>query len=279
MDNDITPSALDPSKSSPARVYDALLGGKDNYAVDREAARTLATKAPEVFQAVRANRAFLVRAVRYLADAGIRHYIDLGSGLPTAPNVHQVACEVHPDARVAYVDNDPVVVAHGRALNSSGINAVVQADLRDPDRILEHPDLRDLIDLRQPVGVLAVAVLHFLDDHDSVAVVSRFREVMAPGSYLVISHASPGTRSDGDIGEVADTYREKTTAPLWIRTPEQIRAYFTGLDLVDPGLVPVQDWGPDPAGHLPRIGVAAGGGSPRGVFLAGVARVPGDGDD
>lgn len=142
-----------PSKPSPARVYDYWLGGKDNFAADRQVAEEIAAKAPEVREIARANRAFLVRAVRCLAEAGIRQYVDLGSGLPTSPNVHEVAREVHPEARIAYVDNDPVVAAYGRALNASGITAVVQADLRHPEVVLDHPDLRDLIDFRQPVGV------------------------------------------------------------------------------------------------------------------------------
>ena len=228
-------------RSSPARVYDALLGGKDNFAVDREAAARLAEKAPEVYAAARANRAFLVRTVRFCAEAGVRQFVDLGSGLPTSPNVHEVALQVHADARVVYVDHDPVVAAHGRALNATDKTAVVHADLREPHAILDHPQVRGLIDFTRPVAVLAVAVLHFLDDRDSVAVVWRFQQVMAAGSYLVITHGSPGTRTD--INQATETYA-KTTAPIWIRTPEQIAVYFTGCELVEPGLVPAQDWRP-----------------------------------
>lgn len=267
----VSPPAVDTRQPTPARVYDALLGGKDNFAADREAAAKLAEKAPEVYAAARANRAFLARAVRFCADAGVRHFIDLGSGLPTSPNVHEVARRVDPDARVVYVDNDPVVAAHGRALNAADKTAVVQADLRESGKILGHVDLRGLIDFGRPVAVLAVAVLHFLDDHDSVAVLARFREVMAAGSYLVVSHASPGTRANVD--EAAATYA-RTTAPIWIRTPEQVAAYFAGAELVDPGLVPVQDWRPDPASAWPVRSDARPGEGPRGVFLAGVARIP-----
>ena len=270
-DNDVMSSAFDASKSSPARVYDALLGGKDNFGADRQVAADLAAKAPEAFAAIRANRAFLVRAVRYLAaEVGMKQFIDLGSGLPTSPNVHEVARGVHPDARVVYVDNDPVVAAHGRAFNATDKTAIVQADLRAPDVILDHPRLRDLIDFRESVAVLAVAVLHFLDDHDSVAVTARSRQAMAPGSYLVLSHGSHGTRED--IEEVADTYR-RTTADVWVRTPDAIGAYLADLDLVEPGLVPAHKWRPDPATEQ----VAAGG--PRGVILAAVARVPETADE
>ena len=260
---------LDLRRSSPARVYDALLGGKDNFAADREAAARLAERAPEVYEAARANRAFLARAVRFCAEVGIRQFVDLGSGLPTSPNVHEVAREVHPDARVVYVDHDPVVAAHGRALNAADKTAVVQADLRDPETILRNVGLWALVDFTQPVAVLAVAVLHFLDDRDSVAVLSRFRQVMAAGSYLVISHGSPGTRKDVDAA--ADTYR-RTTAPIWVRTPEEIAAYLTGYELVEPGLVPVQHWRPD----LTSIGRPGKDRdeTPQAVFLAAVARVP-----
>lgn len=265
-------AAFDRMRPSPARVYDYLLGGKDNFAADRRAAEELAKAAPEVYQAARANRAFLVRAVRFLSENGIRQFIDLGSGLPTSPNVHEVARQVHSDTRVVYVDRDPIVVAHGRALLKAEGVAAARADLRDPDEFLDSPVLRELIDFAEPVGVLAVAVLHFLDDHDSTAVVSGLREVMAAGSYLVISHASPGTRRD--IDQAAETYT-KTTAPIWVRTPEQIRVFFAGCELVEPGLAPVQEWRPD---VTPVDGAwpSDGGRSPRGVFLAGVARIPGD---
>lgn len=268
-------AALGPNYPSPARVYDALLGGKDNFAADREAAASLAEKAPEVYAAVRANRAFLARAVRLCADAGVRQFVDLGSGLPTSPNVHEVARQVHPDARVVYVDNDPVVAAHGRALNAAEKTTVVLADLRTPETIVGHAGLRHLIDFTQPVAVLAVAVLHFVDDRDSAAVVSRFRQVMAAGSYLVVSHGSPGTRTDVD--DAAESYA-KTTAPIWVRTPQQIAAYFTSTELVEPGLVPVQDWRPEPPPtHCVYPATLPDDGAPRAVFLAGVARIRGHG--
>ncbi|MQA86470.1 MAG: SAM-dependent methyltransferase [Streptosporangiales bacterium] len=256
-------------------VYDYLLGGKNNLPPDREAAEALAAKAPEAFAAVRWNRFFSVRAVRFCVGAGVDQFVDVGSGFPTSPNVHEVARKVHPDARVVYVDKDPLVATHDRALNAVGKTAIVEADLRDPDAVIADPEM-GLIDWTRPVGVLFVAILHFLDDHDAMRAVTGFREAMSPGSYLVVSHASPGSRKD--IDEAVKTYRDHV-ADIWPRTPEQIAPYVTGLELVEPGLVPVQRWRPDLADPSVQINTARGlpqlaDDAPGAEFVAGVARVP-----
>ena len=254
------PRPIGTTRPSPARVYDALLGGKDNFAADREAAQRLVDRAPETTTGLRANRAFLTRAVRFVAEQDVHQFIDLGSGLPTSPNVHEVARQVHWDTAVVYVDNDPVVAAHGRALNAIGPAKVVQADLNDPDEIIRECPL---IDFARPVGLLAAAVLHFLDDASVVSLLGAFRPLLASGSYLVISHGSPGTRDDADY--VLEDYNQTVTT-LWPRSLQQITDMFNGYELVEPGVVPVQRW----------RSVAAVGDSAvaKWEMLAGVARVP-----
>jgi hypothetical protein len=202
---------IDLTKPSPARMYDYYLGGKDNFEVDRVAVEEMHRVIPELFQTARENRAFLGRAVRYVADRGVRQFIDLGTGLPTQGNVHEIAQQVSGDARVVYVDNDPVVATHGRALLADdGSTTIIERDIRNPDEILDHPELKKLVDLREPVAVLLVAVLHFISDAEHAAsIVQRFREVMAPGSYLVIAH---GTRAAGAaaVSKMTETYDAET---------------------------------------------------------------------
>src|SRR6266545_2612913 len=216
-----------------ARIYDYWLGGKDNFAADRDAAEKILTLIPEARFAARANRAFLGRAVQFLARAGIRQFLNIGTGLPTQANVHEVAHQVNPGARVVYVDNDPVVLAHARALlNDTGATVIIEADLRDPQKILEDPGLRTLIDFGEPVAVLMVAILHFITEaEDPLAIVSRFREVMVPGSYLALS-------------EVTAVYRQ-ATAPMVPRSHAQVGAFFDGFELVEPGVVYAPQWRPD----------------------------------
>ncbi|MGK5555735.1 SAM-dependent methyltransferase [Actinomadura kijaniata] len=226
-----------------ARMYDFWLGGKDNYAADREAAaRIVEISEGRVVEGVRLNRAFLGAAVRAAAEAGVRQFLDLGSGLPTRENVHDVALRARPDARVVYVDNDPVVCNHGRALlaGSDGV-AVVEGDLRRPAEILDHPRTRALIDFAEPVAVLMVSVLHFVpDEEDPAGVVARFRERMAPGSRLILSHLA----SDAFPAELARTEKvyEGANARMGARPRAQIMGFFDGFDLLPPGLVGPPQW-------------------------------------
>ncbi|MGH3388653.1 MAG: SAM-dependent methyltransferase [Actinomadura sp.] len=230
--------------ANPARMYDFWLGGKDNYVVDREAAAKLEGVLPEVPRMVRANRAFLQRAVTYLADQGIHQFIDLGAGLPTQMNTHEIARERHSDARVVYVDHDPVVLAHARAiLTEDGQTTVIGADVRRPESILGAPEVRALIDFGRPVGVLAMALFHLLDGETPWEIMRAFRAATAPGSHYAISHAE-----DRSGGTATRVYRERTGAGIG-RTRDMFASMFTGLDLVAPGVVPCAQWRPD--GNIP----------------------------
>jgi hypothetical protein len=238
---------LNVSVPHPARVYDCWLGGKDNYAPDRAVAEETVRLAPETLRSVRDNRAFLRRAVRYLAGEGIGQFIDIGSGLPTMDNTHEVAQRANPDARVVYVDNDPVVRTHGAALlETDDRTRVIQADLRDPRQILDHPGLVELIDPCEPVGILLVAVLHFLSDADDpYGVVAYLRDEMALGTHVVISHLT-GDRDPAKGAEAVGIW-ERANAPVVpvMRTREEIGRFFDGFALVEPGVVPVGDWRPE----------------------------------
>jgi len=243
------PPGIDPTVPSTARMYDFWLGGKDHFAVDRMAALEVSEAAPEVRMMAVENRKFLRRAVRYLAsDAGIAQFLDIGTGLPTQGNVHQVAQQVNPVARVIYVDNDPMVLAHSRALKTSRNTAVIEADLRNPAAILDHPRTLQLIDFRQPLAVLLVAVLHFIgDDDDPYAVVGSICEAMPPGSYLVVSHATGGILSGDSAGKVGEHYRKHVAPGATMRGSDEILRFFTGFELIKPGLVKVPSWRPDEA--------------------------------
>jgi hypothetical protein len=239
------PAGIDPTVPTAARIYDYLLGGQDNFAADRAAARQVMELAPELAQVARANRAFLGRTVRFLtAEAGIRQFLDLGAGLPTNGNVHQVAQAIAADTRVVYVDNDPSVLAHAQALTAGDRTAVIHADLRDPGTILAHPDSKRLIDLTQPLAILFVAVLHFVPDPDAQQAVAAFTGVAAPGSYLVLSHAcsepNPAAAAAGAERYEAGAY---TAVP---RPRTGILGFLAGFGLVDPGLVPAHRWRPSP---------------------------------
>ncbi|MEU9443598.1 SAM-dependent methyltransferase [Streptomyces sp. NPDC048304] len=241
---------IDTSKPHPARIYDYLLGGKDNYEVDQVAADQLAAAAPEVWISVRANRAFLQRAVRYVIGSGVRQILDVGTGLPTSPNVHEVAQELAPDVRVAYVDNDPIVKAHGDALlNRAGTTSIVLADLREPQSIVDHPEVRRVIDFGRPVALFLVAVLHFLRDaHEPGRVVATLRDALPPGSFLVLSHA---TGDFADDRSEAEAVYDNASASMNLRSRDQVERFFEGFELVEPGLVQVPFWRPDttpPAG-------------------------------
>jgi hypothetical protein len=242
------PPDLRTNRPTPARMYDYYLGGKDNFAVDREAAEQVLIAAPEVRILATENRAFLGRAVRFLAaEAGIRQFVDVGTGLPTQGNVHEIAQAVDPAARVVYVDNDPIVRVHAKALlPSDGTTAVIEADMRDPEPILRHPDLHRLIRFDEPVAVLFMSVLHFIaDEHDPYGIVTAFRDATVPGSYLALSHITSPEQNTGAAEAAADVYKARATSPAILRSAKEIQALFDGYDLVDPGLVYLPQWRPD----------------------------------
>ncbi|HET9656294.1 MAG TPA: SAM-dependent methyltransferase [Kineosporiaceae bacterium] len=254
-----------------ARVYDALLGGKDSFVADRDLAARLVEVQPLIVAGARANRAFLCRAVGFLARQGISQFLDLGCGLPTARNVHQIAGRVNPAARTVYLDNDPIVLAYARALLAyaralladGDRTTVADGDLRDPKAILADPGVRGHLDFTRPVAVIMAAVLHFItDQEDPAGIVAAFRDVMAPGSALVITHVVDGDADDGNGNGNADSdgdgnadghnvsaatrksaqlYSE-TTSPFTLRTHEQVAAWFDGMRLLPPGLVNAGAW-------------------------------------
>ena len=244
-----------PEQAHPARMYDYLLGGQDHFEADRAAIAGLLKAVPSARTGARENRAFLGRAVRYLvAEAGVRQFLDIGSGFPTVNNVHEVAQSIDPDSRVVYVDHDPLVLARARELlarHPAGRTAYLQADLRDPGAILAHPALSATLDLSQPVALMLVAVLHFFPDQaDPAGIVSRLLAALAPGSYLVASHTtadfSPAAAAAGGVQAV-----HQAGLPFQVRTAAQLTDLaLRGLDLVEPGLVPVSEWRPD-AGSRP----------------------------
>ncbi|MEU5635742.1 SAM-dependent methyltransferase [Streptomyces rishiriensis] len=262
-----TSSTIDTSKPHPARMYDYFLGGKDHYEVDQEAAERFIQAAPEVRLAVRANRRFMHRAVRHVvAEGGVRQILDIGTGLPTEPNVHQIARAIAPDTRVAYVDNDPIVSTHSRSLlDDDEHTSVVLADLRDPRAVLGHPDVRRVIDFDEPVALLLVAVLHFVtDEEDPDGVVATLLEALPTGSHLVLSHATVDIHDDAREDAV-NVYRN-ATATMNPRSHARVLSFFGDLTLTEPGLVLVPDWRPDePEPHdAPPIGIYGGVGRKNG---------------
>ena len=260
-------AVIDTTKAHPSRIYDYWLGGKDNFAVDREAAQQAIAAYPPIVRGVRAQRAFLVRAVRYLAaEVGIRQFLDIGTGIPTANNTHQVAQAAAPAARVVYVDNDPLVLAHARALLTSmpeDATAYLDADVREPDKILAGA--AGLLDFGQPVAVLLIGILQLIPDVDDPhAIVAHLAEAMAPGSWLAVYHPA----SDIDEQRVAEAVRRvnaRTAGTTTLRTHAEIGRFFDGLRLLAPGLVQVQRWQPGSAAPDDGEQIAA---------YAGLARKP-----
>lgn len=240
-----TPQEIDTSKPSIARVYDYVLGGHNNFAVDREAMIALAETLPDaqLQDAARTARAFLVRGVRHLAAAGVRQFLDLGAGLPTMENTHQVAQRYASDARVVYVDIDPMVSAHAdRLLAENGCIRVVTADLREPDVVLNHPDVLELIDFSAPVAVLFLGVLHhFRDSEEPRRIVSDYMRAVPSGSYLFLSHFC----SYGPEDDAVEAGFLRFLGTGRFRTIPEIQSYFDGLEIVDPGVVPVAAWRPE----------------------------------
>jgi O-methyltransferase involved in polyketide biosynthesis len=229
------PPGVDITVPSPARMYDYYLGGTDNFEVDRAAADKVKANMPEAGDAAWANRGFLQRSVRWLADHGIRQFIDLGAGLPTMNNTHDAAQDVAPDARVLYVDNDPIVAVHANKLltDSSG-TAFVTADFREPDALFDHEVTRKVIDLDQPVGLLLVAMVHFVpDEDDPYGLIRGYMDRLAPGSYLALSAGTNDRQADRAVGTIRDVYA-KSTAAVHMRTREEVTRFFDGLEIVPP---------------------------------------------
>lgn len=242
--NEKSASQIDTKRPSVARVYDYLLGGKDNFAIDRELGDRIKVGLPEVHVGVQQQRALLRRVVEYLiGDAGLRQLIDIGTGLPTAHNVHDVAHGVDPDTRVAYVDNDPIVLTHARALLADNPHTIViDGDLRQPETILGDAEVRAHIDFAEPVGLLLCGILHYLtDDEDPAGAVSRLMAPLAPGSHLFIHHLV--STGDDEGARLEATLRQGVGSAVFRRV-EEIERFFTGTELVEPGLVPVSEWRP-----------------------------------
>jgi SAM-dependent methyltransferase len=264
-DTGLAPEGAETDRPSVARLYDFFLGGHHNYAADRELGRQLLVAEPNARNIVKENRDFLGRAVRFLLDAGIRQFLDLGSGIPTQENVHEIAQRGDPEARVVYVDNDQGVVAHSRhLLRGNPLASVISSDLRDPSAVLRHPEVHRLIDFTQPVGLLMVTVLHFIpDEQDPFGVVAKFAAALPPGSYLVISHATHEAAPDA-AAKVEDLYKNATSS-AHTRSAADIERFFDGFELIDPGLVYLPMWRHD--GKVPEH-------PERAWFYAAVGRKP-----
>jgi S-adenosyl methyltransferase len=258
-DGTSAPGGLDPAfdttVSHSARIWNYWLGGKDNYEADRIAGDKVAAMLPIIVTQARADRAFLGRAIRYLAgEAGVRQFLDIGTGLPTADNTHEVAQRVAPESRIVYADNDPLVLAHARALLTSspqGACDYIDGDLRDPGRILGQAALT--LDFTQPVALMLLGVLHHISDTDEAqSIVGRLTAALAPGSFLTINHSTSAI-SGAAMEEAVAHWNKVGTPPMTLRTPGQIARFFDGLELLDPGVVSCSRWRPDPSpeGGLP----------------------------
>jgi hypothetical protein len=245
-DSEWRPQGIDVETPSTARIYDYLLDGKDNFPADRAAGDRLIAAVPHAKALAQANRRFLVRALRLLTESGVQQFIDLGTGIPTSPNVHEVTKSVWPDAKVAYVDHDPIVMSHNRALRATvdGVLAV-EGDIRKPTAILEHPDVQALIDFTRPVAVLFIAVLHFIaDSEDPAGIIATFGDRLVPGSYLAISTTSSEGFSAVELDQITRSFKGATSA-LTLRPREQIEGFFDGFELLEPGVVDAFKWRAD----------------------------------
>ncbi|BCB83970.1 SAM-dependent methyltransferase [Phytohabitans suffuscus] len=263
---DWAPETIDIDRPSAARMYDYFLGGSHNFAVDREAAQAMIAAVPEAPLIAQANRAFLRRSVRFLVEAGVRQFLDIGSGIPTVGNVHEIAQAMAPESTVVYVDIDPVAVGHSREILDGNERALaIRADIRDPDRILDHPDVLKLIDFGQPVALMIVAVLHYVRDEDRPTdLVGRLRSALAPGSYLALSQASGEGRSPAEWDEASAVYK-RTDRPLHNRGRAEITQLFDGFELVEPGIVWVPEWRPDSSHAFEDV--------ERAIYIGGVGRL------
>jgi S-adenosyl methyltransferase len=272
-DAEQVPAGVDATRPSPARLYDYYLGGTNNFEVDRTAAEQIRKQLPELADAAWANRGFHGRAAIWMARQGIRQFLDIGSGLPTQNNTHQAVHSLVPDARVVYVDNDPMVAVHAAGLLAhDGTTALVTADLRDPAALLGRPEVRDLIDLSQPTGVLMTAVMHFVeDDADPWRMVAQYMNAMAPGSYLALSHVTY-ERVPPQLASAGAEVYARATSDIYLRSSADIERFFVGLELVppvdgaEPGISYAGSWGADDPEQADSDGSR--------FFFCGVARRP-----
>jgi hypothetical protein len=253
--------SIDSSVAHPARRYNYWLGGKDHFAADRESGDLLAAAFPTARIAALENRDFLRRSVRCLAEAGVRQFLDIGTGLPVPDNTHEIAQRIAPESRVMYVDNDPLVMAHARALTvgtPQGRTGYLEADLREPSTILNHPDVRATLDFDQPIGLLLVAVLHFIHDDDQArSIVRQLVDAVPGGSYLVASNLTMDYAGPEQIAKHEEMYASGRSDAR-ARTKEVFGGFFAGLQLLEPGTVAVSDWRPDrAAGERPTAGEVA----------------------
>ncbi|MEU7580613.1 SAM-dependent methyltransferase [Streptomyces sp. NPDC041068] len=248
------PSYIDTSKPHPARMYDWFLGGKDNYPVDEEMGRQLVAMDGRVLTTARANRAFMQRATRWLTGQGVRQFLDIGSGIPTEPNLHQIAQGIAPDTRVVYCDNDPIVLAHAGALLRStpeGVTEYIQADFREPEKILE--EAARVLDFDRPVALSLVALLHFIADEDGAyELVDRLMRALPSGSHLMLSHGT-GEFTPETAKQAAELYKARGMT-LALRTRAEVERFFEGYEMVDPGVVVVDRWKPEPGERAPESG-------------------------
>lgn len=267
----VVPVGVDITRASIARVYDAALNGKDNYQVDREVLAQVRTVAPQVNELAWANRDFLIRSCRFLArEAGIDQYLDLGSGLPTAENTHQVVQRINPQARVVYVDNDPAVLVHARALLASNEStAIADADIFRALEVLGHPTVRDGLDFTRPVALLHIGTLHHYLGDDVAAIMRTYIDALPSGSYVTIAHfCDPQTREHSELArKMEDKFVHSPMGSGRFRTRDQIQALFGGLEMVEPGLVLCDDWWPDGPRLAPLADV-------RHCIVGGIGRKP-----
>ena len=243
---DDAPPGIDTTVAHSARIYDFILGGKDNFEADRRAAAAIMEANPHMATAMRQNRALMRRMTAYLARAGVRQFLDIGTGLPTSPNVHEVAQSIEPTSRVVYVDNDPIVLAHARALLASGPEgacAYIDADARDPDKILAHQKLRDTLELSEPVALMFFGIMQFIpDDVGPHAIITRLLGALPSGSYLAIQQPTADFYPPGVSAQAA---YQRAGIPFQYRTREQFAAFLDGLEIVEPGITVMADWHPD----------------------------------
>ena len=249
---DWAPPGVDTRRANVARLYDYLLGGSHNFRADQDAARALASVEPDIRAIAWANRKFLGRAVRFLSQAGIRQFLDIGSGIPTEGNVHEIARETGPGARVVYADIDAVAIAHSRAiLDGDPDTVIIEADLREPGKVLAHPQTRRLIDFSQPAALLLVSVLHYVSDADDPwRILAALREALAPGSYLVICHGTADDRPEV-MQAVGKMFNRSVSVQSNVRSRAEILRMFGDFELAEPGLVHMPLWRPDSPADVP----------------------------